>query len=57
MTAPLGAEGYVRGVGRTGYRNGGKPQAIVTRVATLELRVPQDQHQSSSHSVMKRSLR
>ena len=42
MTAALGAEKGERSEGRLGYRSGSYGRTLVTRVGTLELRVPQD---------------
>ena len=42
MTAALGAEKGERTSGRLGYRSGYYTRSLVTRVGTLELRVPQD---------------
>lgn len=42
MTAALGAEKGERIEGRLGYRSGYYSRTLVTRVGTLELRVPQD---------------
>jgi putative transposase len=42
MTAALGAEKGERTEARLGYRSGYYPRALITRVGTLELRVPQD---------------
>lgn len=42
MTAVLGAEKGERTAGRLGYRSGYYTRSLVTRVGTLELRVPQD---------------
>jgi putative transposase len=42
MTAALGAEKGERSEGRLGYRSGYYSRTLVTRVGTLELRVPQD---------------
>jgi transposase-like protein len=42
MTAALGAEKGERSAGRLGYRSGYYGRTLVTRVGTLELRVPQD---------------
>ncbi len=42
MTLALGAEKGERSAGRLGYRSGYYSRAFVTRVGTLELRVPQD---------------
>jgi putative transposase len=42
MTEVLGAEKGERTEGRLGYRSGYYQRALITRVGTLELRVPQD---------------
>ena len=42
MTAALGAAKGERSCGRMGYRSGSYTRSLVTRVGTLELRVPQD---------------
>lgn len=42
MTVSLGAEKGERSVRRLGYRSGYYTRSLVTRVGTLELRVPQD---------------
>jgi putative transposase len=42
MTLVLGAEKGERSAGRLGYRSGHYGRSFVTRVGTLELRVPQD---------------
>ncbi len=42
MTDALGAEKSERTEGRLGYRSGYYSRALITRVGTLELRVPQD---------------
>src|SRR6516164_10423265 len=42
MTEALGAEKGERSEGRLGYRSGYYSRALITRVGTLELRVPQD---------------
>jgi putative transposase len=42
MTAALGAEKGERTLARAGYRSGYYTRSLVTRVGTLELRVPQD---------------
>jgi len=42
MTEALGAEKGERTEGRLGYRSGYYSRALITRVGTLELRVPQD---------------
>ena len=57
MTAPVGAERYERGEGRSGHRNGSKPRRRHTRVGTLELRVPQDREGTSSTELFARDQR
>ncbi len=42
MTAVVGAEKGERTSGRLGYRSGYYTRSLITRVGTLELRVPQD---------------
>ena len=42
MTEALGAEKGERTEGRLGYRSGYYSRSLITRVGTLELRVPQD---------------
>src|SRR6516165_2020884 len=42
MSEALGAEKGERSEGRLGYRSGYYSRALITRVGTLELRVPQD---------------
>jgi putative transposase len=42
MTEALAAEKGERSEGRLGYRSGSYPRSLITRVGTLELRVPQD---------------
>ena len=42
MTGALSAEKSERIEGRLGYRSGSYQRALITRVGTLELRVPQD---------------
>ncbi len=42
MTEALFAEKGERTEGRLGYRSGSYPRSLITRVGTLELRVPQD---------------
>jgi putative transposase len=42
MAELLGAEKGERTEGRVGYRSGSYPRSLITRVGTLELRVPQD---------------
>jgi len=57
ITAHLGAGRYERGEGRTGYRNGTKPRTLMTRVGTLELRVPQDRDGTFSTELFARYQR
>jgi transposase-like protein len=42
MNEALGATKSERSEGRLGYRSGHYPRKLITRVGTLELRVPQD---------------
>ena len=42
MTDYIGAEKYERTSKRKGHQNGYKPRALVTRVGTIHLTVPQD---------------
>ena len=42
MTAAIGAEKGERAAGRLSYRSGYYGRSLITRVGTLELRVPQD---------------
>src|SRR5690606_30766663 len=42
MTAALGAEKGERSAERLGYRSGYYSRSLITRVGTLDLRVPQD---------------
>ena len=57
MTAHLGAARYERAEARTGYRNGYKERALVTRVGTLQLRVPQDRDGTFSTELFARYQR
>jgi putative transposase len=57
MSAPLGAERYERGEGRTGYRNGTKPRTLVTRVGALQLAAPQDREGTFSTELFARRQR
>jgi transposase-like protein len=57
MTAALGAEKGERTNGRLGYRSGYYPRALITRVGTLELRVPQDRDGRFSTQVFERYQR
>jgi putative transposase len=57
MTAHLGAERDERAEGRRGYRNGSKPRGLITRVGTLQLRVPQDRDGTFSTELFARYQR
>jgi transposase-like protein len=57
MTATLGAEKGERTSERLGYRSGSYPRALITRVGTLELRVPQDRDGRFSTQVFARYQR
>lgn len=57
MTAALGAEKGERTPGRLGYRSGYYTRALVTRVGTLELRVPQDREGRFSTRLFERYQR
>ena len=57
MTAALGAEKSERTSGRLGYRSGYYTRALITRVGTLELRVPQDRDGRFSTQVFERYQR
>jgi putative transposase len=57
MTAALGAEKGERTAGRQGYRSGYYTRALVTRVGTLELRVPQDREGRFSTRLFERYQR
>ena len=57
MTAALGAEKGERTEARLGYRSGYYARALVTRVGTLELRVPQDRDGRFSTQLFERYQR
>ena len=57
MTAALGAEKGERTSGRLGYRSGYYTRSLVTRVGTLELRVPQDREGRFSTRLFERYQR
>ncbi len=57
MTLALGAEKGERSTGRLGYRSGYYSRAFVTRVGTLELRVPQDREGRFSTRLFERYQR
>ena len=47
MTAMIGAEKGERTAERLGYRSGHYSRSLITRVGTLELKVPQDRKRSA----------
>ena len=57
MTAALGAEKGARSEARLGYRSGYYTRTLVTRVGTLELRVPQDRDGRFSTQLFERYQR
>lgn len=57
MNAALGAEKGERTAGRLGYRSGYYTRSLVTRVGTLELRVPQDREGRFSTRLFERYQR
>ena len=57
MTAALGAAKGERSCGRLGYRCGSYTRSLVTRVGTLELRVPQDRDGRFSTQLFERYQR
>lgn len=57
MTAALGAAKGERSAGRQGYRSGSYPRSLVTRVGTLEFRVPQDRNGHFSTQLFERYQR
>lgn len=57
MTDCLGADKSERSSGRRGYRSGYYTRSLVTRVGTLELRVPQDRQGLFSTEVFERYQR
>jgi putative transposase len=57
MTETLGAAKGERTSARTGYRSGYYSRALITRVGTLELRVPQDRQGRFSTEVFERYQR
>lgn len=57
MTEALGAEKGERSAGRLGYRSGYYQRALITRVGTLELRVPQDRDGRFSTELFERYQR
>lgn len=57
MTAALGAEKSERTGARLGYRSGSYTRTLVTRVGTLELRVPQDREGRFSTRLFERYQR
>jgi putative transposase len=57
MTAALGAEKGERTAARLGYRSGYYGRSLITRVGTLELRVPQDRQERFSTELFERYQR
>src|SRR2546429_6176689 len=57
MTAALGAEKGERTAARLGYRSGYYSRSLITRVGTLELRVPQDRQGRFSTELFERHQR
>ena len=57
MTEALGAEKGERTPERLGYRSGYYPRSLITRVGTLELRVPQDRQGRFSTELFERYQR
>lgn len=57
MTEALGAEKSERSAGRVGYRSGYYTRKLVTRVGTMELRVPQDREGRFSTKLFERYQR
>lgn len=57
MTAALGAEKGERTVARLGYRSGYYTRSLITRVGTLELKVPQDRQGRFSSELFERYQR
>ncbi len=57
MTDALGAAKGERSEGRQGYRSGYYPRRLVTRVGTMELRVPQDRQGRFSTQLFERYQR
>lgn len=57
MAELLGAEKGERTEGRVGYRSGSYPRSLITRVGTLELRVPQDRARRFSTELFERYQR
>ena len=57
MNEALGATKSERSDGRLGYRSGHYPRKLITRVGTLELRVPQDRQGRFSTEIFSRYQR
>jgi transposase-like protein len=57
MNDALGATKGERSEGRLGYRSGHYPRKLITRVGTLELRVPQDRQGRFSTEIFSRYQR
>ena len=57
MNEAVGAGKSERSAGRLGYRSGYYPRKLITRVGTLELRVPQDRAGRFSSEIFERYQR
>ena len=57
MNEALGATKSERSAGRLGYRSGSYPRKLISRVGTLELRVPQDRQGRFSTEIFERYQR
>lgn len=57
MNEALGAQKSERSAARLGYRSGSYPRKLITRVGTLELRVPQDRQGRFSTEIFERYQR
>ena len=53
----LGAAPFERSEGRRGYANGFKPKSVVTRVGTLDLKVPQTRDSDFYPSALEKGIR
>jgi len=57
MAKTIGADAYKRCDDRTGYRSGYYSRQLVTRVGTMQLRVPRDREGKFSTQLFERYLR
>ena len=57
MSEAIGAEKSERAAGRVSYRSGHYPRSLITRVGTLELKVPQDRAGKFSTELFERYQR